>query len=109
MSFTYEISGALPVLNGFRHIHARNFARCIAPPARIYFAVDTITRSLLIRIRGALGDDEVEAIEDTLKEFSQKWARSGAVFGRGRYGEASIVLLGPPEHIKSLTELAITT
>ncbi|WP_244137346.1 hypothetical protein [Burkholderia pyrrocinia] len=72
MPFTYEICGALSVLDNFRHYCARQFAQTIAAPADIYFATDAVTHSLVIRIRGALTDDEAEAVEDAVEEFSQK-------------------------------------
>ncbi|PXX39411.1 MULTISPECIES: hypothetical protein [Burkholderia] len=81
MTITYEICGALSVLDNFRHRHAQQFAESIANPADVYFATDAATHSLVIRIRGALTDSEAESVEDTLEEFSQKWARTGAYSG----------------------------
>ncbi|WP_107938162.1 hypothetical protein [Burkholderia sp. MSMB0856] len=106
MSYTYEICGALSVLDSFRHYHAQQFAQTIADPADIYFATDAITHSLVIRIRGTLTDDETEVVENAVKELSQKWARAGAVFRRVRYGEASFVPIGLAQHVELLEELA---
>lgn len=94
MPFTYEICGALSVLDNFRHYHAQQFAQTIADPADIYFATDAVTHSLVIRIRGVLTDDEAEIVENALGEFSQKWARTGSIFRRVRYGEPSCVPVG---------------
>jgi hypothetical protein len=106
MPVTYEICGALSVLDNFRHSHAQQFAESIADPADVYFATDAVTHSLVIRIRGALTDDEVESVEDALEELSQKWARTGAVFHCMRYGEPSCVPIGLARHVELLKELA---
>lgn len=106
MPFTYEICGALSVLDNFRHSHAQQFAETIANPADVYFASDAVTHSLTIRIRDVLTDDEVESVEDALEELSQKWARTGAIFHRVRYGEPSFVPIGLAEHVELLGELA---
>lgn len=106
MPFTYEICGALLVLDSFRHSHAQQFAQSIADPADIYFATDAVTHSLMIRIRGVLSDDEAESVEDALGQFSQKWARTGAIFRRVRYGEPSFVPVGLARHVELLEELA---
>jgi hypothetical protein len=106
MRFTYEICGALSVLDNFRHSHAEQFAETIANPANIYFATDAVTHSLVIRIRGALTDDEIESVEGALEELSYKWARAGAVFYRMRYGESSFVPIGLAQHVELLEELA---
>ncbi|KVE21817.1 hypothetical protein WI92_23645 [Burkholderia vietnamiensis] len=105
MPFTYEICGTLSVLDNFRHSHAQQFAESIANPADVYFATDAVTHSFMTRIRGALTDDEAESIEDTLEAFSQKWARTGAIFKRVRYGEPSFVPVGLAEHVELLEEL----
>lgn len=105
MLFTYEICGALSVLDNFRHWHAQQFANTVGT-SDVYFATDAVTHSLTIRIRGALTDDEVESVEDSLKELSQKWARAGAIFQRVRYGEPSFVPIGLIEHVELLDELA---
>ncbi|WP_175766165.1 hypothetical protein [Burkholderia ambifaria] len=106
MSFTYEIRGALSVLDNFRHFHAQQFAESVAEPADIYYATDAVTHSLVIRIRGALSDHEVSSIESALEEFSQKWARTGAVLLRVRFGELSFVPVGLAQHVELLEELA---
>lgn len=106
MPFTYEICGALPVLDNFRHTHAQQFAEAIANPARVYFATDSVTHTLVIRIRGVLTDDEMVSVENALEELSYKWARTGAVFRRLRYGEPSFVPIGLAQHVELLEELA---
>lgn len=106
MSSTYEICGTLSVLDNFRHHHGQQFAESIANPADVYFATDAVTHSFMTRIRGALTDDEAESVEGTLEEFSQKWARTGAIFRRVRYGEPSFVPIGLAEHVGLLEELA---
>jgi hypothetical protein len=106
MPSTYEVSGALPVLDNFRHGHAQQFAESLTAPADVYFATDAVTHSLVIRIRGALSDDELESVEEALDQFSQKWARAGAIFSRVRYGEPSFVPLGLVKHVELLEELA---
>jgi hypothetical protein len=106
MPFTYEICGALSVLDSFRHVHAQQFAETIANPAHVYFATDAVTHTLTIRVRGALTDDEAESVEDALRELSYKWARAGAVFSRVRYGESSFVPVGLAQHVELLEELA---
>lgn len=105
MTITYAISGALPVLDNFRHYHARQFAQTIAEPADIYFATDAVTRSLVIRIRGALTDDETKSVDGALEQFSQKWAQTGAIFRRVRYGEVSFVPVGFALHTELLQKL----
>lgn len=106
MPFTYEISGALPVVAHCRHNHARRFAQGLVERACVYFATDTVTHSLVIRIRGALCDDEIESVEKALAQFSQKWARAGAIFSRVRYGEPSFLAVGLACHVELLQELA---
>ncbi|KVK79175.1 hypothetical protein WS90_19615 [Burkholderia cepacia] len=106
MPFTYEIRGALSVLDNFRHSHARQFAESIANPADVYFATDAVTHSLMLRIRGVLCDEEMESVEDTLEQFSQKWAQTGAIFRRVRHGEASFVPVGLARYVELLEELA---
>ena len=105
MSLTYEICGSLSVRDNFRHYHAQQFARSIAEPADIYFATDTVTRSLVIRIRGALTDDETKSVDSALEQFSQKWAQTGAIFRRVRYGEVSFVPVGFAWHAELLQKL----
>jgi hypothetical protein len=105
MPYTYEISGAMPVLDNFRQIHAQQFAESI-DDAGIYFAVDTVTHSLLLCVRGVHSDAEVESVEGALGELSQKWARAGAIFRRVRYGEPSFVPIGLARHVELLEELA---
>lgn len=105
MTITYAISGALPVLDNFRHYHAQQFARTIAEPADIYFATDAVTRSLVIRIRGALTDDETKSVDGALEQFSQKWAQTGAIFRRVRYNEVSFVPVGFAWHAELLKKL----
>jgi len=106
MPFTYEICGALPVLESFRHSHAQQFAEAVANPARVYFATDAVTHTLVISIRGVFTDDEVVSVENALEELSYKWARAGAVFRRLRYGEPSFVPIGLAQHVELLEELA---
>ncbi|RQS87798.1 hypothetical protein [Burkholderia contaminans] len=105
MTITYAISGALPVRDNFRHYHARQFAQTIVEPADIYFATDAVTRSLVIRIRGALTDDETKSVDGALEQFSQKWAQTGAIFRRVRYGEVSFVPVGFALHAELLKKL----
>ena len=102
----YEIRGALPVRVGFRHAHAQQLAESLARPANVYFATDAVTRSLVIRVRGALSTDEQQSVEDTLAQFARKWAAAGAIFSRQRYGEPSFVAFGLASHIELLDELA---
>ncbi|WP_217590064.1 hypothetical protein [Burkholderia sp. GbtcB21] len=106
MSFTYEIRGALSVLENFRHFHAQQFAESVAEPADVYYATDAVTHSFLIRIRGALSDQEVSSVEDALEEFSQKWTCTGAVLRRVRFGELSFLPVGLAHHVELLEELA---
>ncbi|MBN3808153.1 hypothetical protein [Paraburkholderia sp. Ac-20347] len=106
MTFNYEIRGALPVRSGFKHAHAQRLAESLAKPAEVYFATDTVTPSLVIRVRGGLSPDEQQSVEDTLARFSHEWAAAGAVFIRQRYGEPSFVALGPAPSAHLLDELA---
>jgi hypothetical protein len=106
MPSTYEISGALSVKDHFRHVHAQRFAETIASPANVYFATDAVAHALVLRIRGALNDTEVESIESAVAELSQKWARAGAIFQRVRYGVRSFVPVGLVGHLDLLVVLA---
>src|SRR5260370_7162591 len=74
MATNYEIRGALPVRADFKHIHAQQFAESIARPAHVYFATDALTHSLVLRVRGALQQDEQQSVEDPLKQFPGRWA-----------------------------------
>jgi len=103
MPTTYEICGALPVLDHFRHRHAQRFVNCIPFPVRVYFSMDAVTHTYMIRISGALTEDEAESIETALIEFSQKWAQGGAFFRRVRYGEPTFVSIGIAQHAVSST------
>lgn len=105
MSANYEIRGALPVHANFRHAHAQQFAESIARPAHVYFATDAVTHSLVLRICGALQQDEQQSVEDALEQFARRWASSGAIFSRLRYGEPSFVQLGLASHVDLLAEL----
>jgi hypothetical protein len=105
MAANYEIRGALPVRADFKHLHAQQFAESIANPADVYFATDTVTHSLVLRIRGALHAAEQQSVEDILEQFACKWASAGAIFSRLRYGERSFVPLGPSHHVDLLAEL----
>jgi hypothetical protein len=106
VSANYEICGALPVRASFKHAHARQLAESLASTADVYFATDTVTHSLVIRVRGALSQDEQQSVEDTLARFSRKWAAAAAIFSRQRYGEPSFVALGLSPHVELLDELA---
>ncbi|WP_257249220.1 hypothetical protein [Burkholderia cepacia] len=106
MSYTYEICGALSVLDSFRHYDAQQFAQTIADPADIYFATDAVTHSLVIRIRGTLTDDEAAEVENAVTELSRKWARAGTIFRRVRYGQSSFIPVGLAQHVELLEELA---
>lgn len=106
MSANYEICGALPVHASFKHAHARQLAESLARPADVYFATDTVTHSLVIRVRGALSQDEQQSVEDSLAQFAQQWAAPGAIFSRRRYGEPSFVAFGLSPHVELLDELA---
>lgn len=106
MVANYEIRGALPVRSGFRHAHAQQLAESLAKPADVYFATNAVTHSLVIRVRGALSQDEQQSVEETLARFSQKWAAAGAIFSRQRYGEPSFVAFGLSSHVELLDELA---
>ncbi|WP_118185292.1 hypothetical protein [Paraburkholderia phosphatilytica] len=106
MSIAYEIRGALPVRADFRRTHARQLAETLANPADVYFATDAVTQSLVLRVRGALSDDEQKSVEDTLRQFSRRWAIAGAIFSRQRYGHHSFVLFGVTPHVSLLDELA---
>ncbi|WP_179949863.1 hypothetical protein [Burkholderia sp. MSMB1072] len=101
MSTTYEICGALPVLDHFRPSHAQQFVDRIGFAARVYFATDAVTHTLMLRISGALTDAEMKSIETALTGFSQKWARGGAFFRRTRYGESTFVPIGIALHVGS--------
>lgn len=105
MSSNYEIRGALPVKAGFKHAHARQLAESLARPANVYFATDTVTRSLVIRVRGGLSGDEQQSVEDALARFSRRWGAAGAIFSRQRYGEPSFLALGLAAHVELLDEL----
>jgi hypothetical protein len=105
MAANYEIRGALPVRADFKHIHAQQFAESIANPADVYFATDPVTHSLVLRIRGALHQSEQQSVEDALDQFVRRWASSGAIFSRLRYGEPSFVPLGLSHHVDLLAEL----
>jgi hypothetical protein len=106
MSANYEIRGALPVRADFKHAHARQLAGTLANPADVYFATDAVTNSLVLRVRGALSEDEQHSVEDALAQFSRKWGAAGAIFSRQRYGEPSFVPLGLASHVDLLDELA---
>ncbi|MDF3080680.1 hypothetical protein [Burkholderia sola] len=99
MTSTYEICGALSVVGSFRRNHAQQFAQSLPASATVYCVTDAVTHSVMIRLRGALTDQEVASIEGKLKEFSQKWARTAAVFSRIRFGEQSLMPLAPGRHI----------
>lgn len=73
MTSTYEICGALSVVGSFRRNHAQQFAERLPASATVYCVTDAVTHSVMIRVRGALTDQEVTSIEGDLKEFSQKW------------------------------------
>ena len=105
MATNYEIRGALPVRADFKHIHAQQFAESIANPADVYFATDSVTHSLVLRIRGALHQSEQQSVEESLEQFARKWATAGAIFSRLRYGEPSFVPLGLASHADLLAEL----
>ena len=106
MSPNYEIHGALPVRADFKHAHARQLAESLANPADVYFATDAVTRSFVIRVRGALSEDEQQSVEDALAQFSSKWGAAGAIFSRQRYGEPSFVPFGLASYVELLDELA---
>lgn len=106
MSANYEIRGALPVRADFKHAHARQLAETLANPADVYFATDAVTNSLVLRVRGALTEDDQHSVEDALAQFSRKWGAAGAIFSRQRYGEPSFVPLGLASHVDLLDELA---
>ena len=72
MTSTYEICGALSVVGSFRRNHAQQFAERLPASATVYCVTDAVTHSVMIRVRGALTDQEVTSIEGDLKEFSQK-------------------------------------
>jgi hypothetical protein len=105
MSANYEIHGALPVHANFRHAHAQQFAESLAKSACVYFATDAVTRSLVLRVRGTLQQDEQQSVEDSLEQFARKWASAGAMFSRLRYGELSFIPLGLAHHADLLAEL----
>jgi len=102
MPSTYEICGALPVVGSFRRNHAQQFAQSLSASATVYCVTDAVTHSVMIRLRGALTDQEVASIEGKLKEFSLKWARTSAVFSRIRFGEQSLMPLAPGRHVERL-------
>ena len=60
---------------------------------------------LVIRIRGALTDDETKSVDGALEQFSQKWAQTGAIFRRVRYNEVSFVPVGFAWHAELLKKL----
>ena len=105
MHGTYEICGALPVRSRFRHADAVRLAESLAKPAHVYFATDAVTHTLVIRVSGHLSESEQSAVENTLREFSGKWASAGAVFSRNLYGESSFLTMGLERHVELLTEL----
>ncbi|HDR9882092.1 hypothetical protein DF146_15450 [Burkholderia cenocepacia] len=102
MTSTYEICGALSVVGHFRRNHAQQFAQSLPASATVYCVTDAVTHSVMIRLRGALTDQEVTSVEGKLKEFSQKWARTAAVFSRIRFGERSLMSLAPGRHVERL-------
>ncbi|KLU24903.1 hypothetical protein EOS_17540 [Caballeronia mineralivorans PML1(12)] len=106
MSANYEIRGALPVRASFRHAHVRQLTESLANPVDVYFATDAVTHSLVIRVRGALSEDEQQSVEDAIAQFSRKWGAAGAIFSRQRYGEPSFFPLGLASHVDLLDELA---
>ena len=71
MTSTYEICGALSVVGSFRRNHAQQFAERLPASATVYCVTDAVTHSVMIRVRGALTDQEVTSIEGDLKEFSR--------------------------------------
>ncbi|KLU22304.1 hypothetical protein EOS_31405 [Caballeronia mineralivorans PML1(12)] len=105
MHGTYEICGALPVHPQFQHAHAVRLAERLANPAHVYFATDAVTHTLVLHVSGRLSETEQAETEDTLKQFSQKWARAGAVFSRNLYGDLSFLPIGLERHVELLTEL----
>lgn len=105
MAVNYQICGALPVRSDFKHNHARQFAGSVANPADVYFATDTVTHSLVLRIRGALHPGQQQTVEDALEQFAHKWASAGAIFSRLRHGEPSFFPIGLAYHVDLLTEL----
>jgi hypothetical protein len=105
MHGTYEICGALPVHSRFRHADAVSLAARIANPAHVYFATDTVTHSLVLRVSGRLSETEQSHTENVVRQFSQKWARAGAIFSRNLYGEQSFLLMGLERHVELLAEL----
>ncbi|MDN7184678.1 hypothetical protein M0D69_43040 [Caballeronia sp. SEWSISQ10-4 2] len=105
MPGTYEIYGALPVQSRFRHADAVRLAESLAKPAHVYFATDSVTHTLVIRVSGHLSETEQSAVENTLGQFSNKWARAGAVFSRNLYGDLSFLAIGLERHVELLTEL----
>jgi hypothetical protein len=106
MVANYEIRGALPVHASFRHAHAQQLAESLAKPADVYFATDAVTHSLVIRVRGALSQEEQQSVEDTLARFTDRWAATGAIFSRQRYGEPSFIAFGLAAHVELFDELA---
>jgi hypothetical protein len=101
----YEICGAMPVHSQFRHADAVRLAESLANPAHVYFATDAVTHTLIIRVSGRLSGSEQSAVEDALSQFSNKWARAGAVFSRNLYGETSFLPIGLERHVELLAEL----
>ncbi|MDN7535020.1 MULTISPECIES: hypothetical protein [Burkholderia cepacia complex] len=106
MTSTYEICGALSVVRSFRRNHAQQFAQSLPASVTVYCVTDAVTHSVMIRLRGALTDQEVASIEGKLKEFSQKWARTAAVFSRIRFGEQSLMPLTPGRQVEQLQDPA---
>ena len=106
MTSTYEICGALSVVRSCRRNHAQQFAQSLPASVTVYCVTDAVTHSVMIRLRGALTDQEVASIEGKLKEFSQKWARTAAVFSRIRFGEQSLMPLTPGRQVEQLQDPA---
>lgn len=102
-AFDYEIRGALPVRAGFRRAHGDEFVNTLPAPSSAYFAMDSVTQTCLIRVRGPYTDSP--EVEDALVRFAQKWAAAGAIFYRQCIGEMSFFPLGVPAHVKLLAEL----
>jgi hypothetical protein len=105
MSVHYEICGAMPVRAQFRHADAVRLAESLANPAHVYFAIDAVTHTLVIRVSGRLSVSEQAAVENALRQFSSQWARAGAVFSRNVYGEMSFLPIGLQRHVELVAEL----